>query len=133
MVPPRAGSEGPASNSSKGGRGTVGPQLCHPPSCAAPRPGVVADGGSLVTSWLGAASGPPWAGDTAERGPVGGPEPAAPRRGSELCSSALGEVCWAASASPGGEETRLPHLGTQEGPERGRERRKAGMSPHRSG
>lgn len=59
--------------------------------------------------------------------------PAAPRRGSALCSSALGEVCWAASASPGGEETRLPHLGTQEGPERGRERRTGGMSPHRWG
>lgn len=116
--PPRAGSEGAASNSSKGGRETVAPHLCHPPSCAAPRP--VADGASLVTSWLGAASGPPLAGDSAERGSVGGPVPAAPRRGSALCSSALGEVCWGASASPGRRRDPAGHPGgTRRGAGRG--------------
>lgn len=125
------------SNSSKGGSQTAAPQLCHPSARASNSSAAVADGASLVTSWLGAASGPPSGGRPAERPrglsseSTGGPVLAAPHRGTAPCSSALGEACWAALALPGGKrgETRVPHLGTKEGPGEGQGGRGRPPSP----
>lgn len=95
----------------------MAPQLCHPSARTSNSSAVVVDGASLVTSWLGAASGPPLGSVLA--GGEGGLVLAAPPHGTQPCSSVLGEACWAASASPGGRRHPSPSPGHQEGTQRG--------------